>query len=218
MDFALAPVQKNMVIDPSFPVVKVGQNEFQLIPKEIMLKQQKAQRQLLPKSKGLAQLQPKPGKSSTSDSNGSQNGSEEEEGSTESRNSSDGGEKRMEKKNLFVWKEAEITNEEGKLFLNFQFIIKKILVDGNMSKKIFLRTFAEDDHECCHQKSCSRPKQQQVFVRQNCQSNSVRVQPRIQTEQVSSLARYQLVCRGANFHLFPCKLANYYSGSLRGSS
>ncbi|CBY41283.1 unnamed protein product, partial [Oikopleura dioica] len=191
MDFALAPVQKNMVIDPSFPVVKVGQNEFQLIPKEIMLKQQKAQRQLLPKSKGLAQLQPKPGKSGTSDSNESQIGSEEEEGSTESRNSSDGMDKRMEKKNLFVWKEAEITNEE---------------VDGNMSKKIFLRTFAEDDHECCHQKSCNRPKQQQLFVRQNCQSNSVRVQPRIQTEQVHYADHHnhgQPIARASQFVIPP---------------
>ncbi|CAG5105112.1 Oidioi.mRNA.OKI2018_I69.chr1.g1845.t1.cds [Oikopleura dioica] len=107
MDFALCPVQKNMVIDPSFPLVKVGDNQFQLIPKEIMEKQQKAQRQIIPKNRTLAPLQPKPDQS---DSNGSQNGSEEE-GSAESNVSSD--DKRIEKKNLFVWKEAEITNEEG---------------------------------------------------------------------------------------------------------
>ena len=114
MDFALCPVQKNMVIDPSFPLVKVGDNQFQLIPKEIMEKQQKAQRQIIPKNRTLAPLQPKPDQS---DSNGSQNGSEEE-GSAESNVSSD--DKRIEKKNLFVWKEAEITNEEGKILFKIR--------------------------------------------------------------------------------------------------
>ncbi|CAG5105114.1 Oidioi.mRNA.OKI2018_I69.chr1.g1847.t1.cds [Oikopleura dioica] len=52
-------------------------------------------------------------------------------------------------------------------------LLPKDGVHGNLSKKIFLRTFAEDDHECCHHAG----KPQQVLVRR--ESNPARAKPRI---------------------------------------
>lgn len=59
MDFALSPVHPGTTINPAFPLVKVGNDDFQLIPREIMMqKMQEEQKRLGTKS--LAPIQPKP--------------------------------------------------------------------------------------------------------------------------------------------------------------
>ena len=60
MDFALSPVHPGTTINPAFPLVKVGSDDFQLIPKDVIMQkmQEEQKRQLVPKV--LAPIQPKP--------------------------------------------------------------------------------------------------------------------------------------------------------------
>ena len=71
MDFALSPVVAGTTINPAFPLVKVGDKDFQLIPKEVVMqKMQEEQKKNSLAPKVLAPLRPKP--------NSNENGEEDE--------------------------------------------------------------------------------------------------------------------------------------------
>lgn len=60
MDFALSPVHPGTTINPAFPLVKVGDNDFQLIPKEVIMQKMQEEQKKLNTPRVLAPLRPKP--------------------------------------------------------------------------------------------------------------------------------------------------------------
>ena len=60
MDFALSPVHPGTTINPAFPLVKVGELDFQLIPKEIIMQKMQEEQKKALAPRVLAPLAPKP--------------------------------------------------------------------------------------------------------------------------------------------------------------